>query len=60
MRRYTNGVALVNPSKTSTLSIDLGTGYKHLSGTIDPVVNNGIAERIVSLPPRSGLIMIKQ
>jgi len=59
MRRYTNGVALVNPSTSTTLSIDLGTDYKHLNGTIDPVVNNGLAERVVTLPPRSGLIMIK-
>lgn len=60
MRRYTNGVALVNPSKTTALSIDLGSGYMHLKGTIDPVVNNGLAERVVTLPPRSGLIMIKK
>lgn len=60
MRRYTNGVALVNPSKTTALSIDLGNGYRHLSGKIDPVVNNGLAERVVTLPPRSGLIMIKK
>lgn len=59
MRRYTNGVALVNPSTSTTLSIDLGTGYKHLNGAIDPVVNNGLAERVVTLPPRSGLIMVK-
>jgi hypothetical protein len=58
MRRYTNGVALVNPGN-STLSIDLGTGYKHVKGTKDPVINNGLAQRVVSLPPRSGLIMIK-
>jgi hypothetical protein len=58
MRRYSNGVVLVNPGN-STLSIDLGDGYKHIKGTKDPVINNGLAERVVSLPPRSGLIMVK-
>lgn len=60
MRRYTNGLVLVNPSKTSTLSIDIGDGYKHISGKQDPAVNNGQPQRVVSLPPRSGLLMIKQ
>lgn len=59
MRKYTNGVVLVNPSKTTSASIDLGTGYKHLNGTIDPAVNNGLPERVVTLPPRSGLMMVK-
>ncbi|MEW6706243.1 MAG: putative glycoside hydrolase [Pseudomonadota bacterium] len=60
MRRYTNGVALVNPSKTTAASIDVGAGYKRLTGTQDPVVNNGQAERMVTLQPRTGLILIKQ
>jgi hypothetical protein len=59
MRRYSNGLVLVNPTKVAA-SIDIGTGYKHLSGTQDPVVNNGLAERVVTLPPRSGLFMVKQ
>jgi len=60
MRRYSNGVVLVNPSKTTAASIDIGPGYKHLKGTQDPVVNNGLAERVITLQPRSGMIMIKQ
>jgi len=60
MRRYTNGVVLVNPSKTTAASIDVGPGYKHLQGTIDPVVNNGQPARVVTLQPRSGLVLIKQ
>jgi hypothetical protein len=60
MRRYTNGVVLVNPSKTTALSIDIGDGYKHLSGTQDPTINNGLAERVVTLQPRTGLLMLKR
>jgi hypothetical protein len=59
VRRYSNGIVLVNPSKTSALSIDIGDGYKRLSGTQDPAVNTGLPERIVTLQPRSGLLMLK-
>ena len=60
MRRYTNGLVLVNPSKTLTASINVGAGYKRLSGAQDPTVNNGRAESTVTLGPRQGLLMIKQ
>jgi hypothetical protein len=58
LRRYTNGLVLVNPT-ASTLSINVGAGYKRLQGTLDPVVNNGAAESTVTLPPKSGLVMVK-
>jgi len=60
MRRYTNGVVLVNPSKTTALSIDIGAGYRHLTGTQDPVVNNGQPERVITLQPRTGMLMVKE
>jgi hypothetical protein len=60
MRRYTNGIVLVNPSKTATASIDVGPGYKRLAGAQDPSVNNGKAESTVTLGPRQGLLMVKQ
>ncbi|HET9644494.1 MAG TPA: putative glycoside hydrolase [Burkholderiaceae bacterium] len=60
LRHYTKGLVLVNPSTTATLSIDVGDGYKRIAGTQDPSVNNGQAQRVVSLPPRSGLLMLKQ
>jgi hypothetical protein len=60
VRHYTNGIVLVNPSKTTALSIDIGPGYKHLSGTQDPATNNGLAERTITLQPRSGMLMVKQ
>lgn len=59
-RDYTNGLVLVNPSKTATATINVGSGYKRLSGTQDPAVNNGRAESVVTLGPRQGLLMIKQ
>jgi hypothetical protein len=60
MRRYSNGLVLVNPSKTVTASISIGPGYKRLTGTQDPAVNNGRAESTVTLGPRQGLLMVKQ
>jgi len=60
MRRYANGVVLVNPSKTATASIVVGPGYKRLAGPQDPSVNNGHAESTVTLGPRQGLLMIRQ
>jgi hypothetical protein len=58
-RRYTNGIVLVNPSKTTTASINIGSGYKRLKGTQDPTVNNGASQSTVRLGPRQGLLMIK-
>ena len=60
LRRFENGLVLVNPSKTLTASINVGAGYKRLSGAQDPTVNNGRAESTVTLGPRQGLLMIKQ
>jgi hypothetical protein len=59
MRHYSNGLVLVNPSTTATVSVSIGSGYKHIIGTNDPTVNNGMAESTVTLPPKSGLVMVK-
>jgi hypothetical protein len=62
LRRYTNGMVLVNPSKTTAASINVGPGYRYLNGTVDRVVNNGqpVANNTVTLQPRSGLVIVKQ
>ena len=60
LRRYSNGLVLVNPSKTASASISVGAGYKRLSGTQDPGVNNGQVQSTVTLGPRQGLLMIRQ
>lgn len=58
-RRYSNGLVLVNPSKTSSASIQVGSGYKRLSGAQDRAVNNGATQSSVTLPARSGLLMLR-
>jgi hypothetical protein len=60
LRRYANGLVLVNPSKTASASIDVGAGYKRLAGTQDPTVNNGQQQQVVTLGPRQGLLMLRQ
>jgi hypothetical protein len=60
MRRYSNGVVLVNPSKTSSRSIYVGTSYRRLKGTQNPSVNSGVAQSTVTHAPRSGQLMIKR
>ncbi len=60
MRRYTNGLVLVNPSKTTAASINVGAGYQYIKGTIDPGFNTGLPVSTVTLQPRSGLLLVKQ
>ena len=60
LRHYQNGIVLVNPSKTSSRSIYVGTSYRRLKGTQNPSVNSGVAQSTVTLAPRSGLIMIRR
>ncbi len=59
MRRYTNGLVLVNPT-ASAQTLDVGPGYRRMSGTQDPAVNTGEVQSAVSLPAKSGLIMLKR
>ena len=58
-RTYSNGLVLVNPSKTKTSYVHVPAGYKRLHGTQDPAVNNGQVVSTVTLPPRSGLLLIR-
>lgn len=58
IRHYSNGLVLVNPT-SAPLQVNVGAGYKRLSGTQDPAVNNGRVESTVTLPARAGLLMLK-
>jgi hypothetical protein len=58
-RKYENGIVLVNP-KSYSATINVGTSYKRLKGTQDSYVNNGAYQSNVTLPAKSGLIMIKR
>lgn len=59
LRKYANGLVLVNPTN-GTLSVNVGPGYKRFSGRQDPGVNNGQVQAVVTLPAKTGLLMVKQ
>jgi hypothetical protein len=59
MRKYSNGIVLVNPTAT-TASVNIGPGYKRISGTQDPVTNNGQPVEMVTLSPKNGVLLVKR
>lgn len=58
-RAYSNGLVLVNPSKTASATITLPAGYKRLAGVQAPAVNSGAVATTVTLAPRDGLLLLK-
>ena len=58
LRRYSNGMVLVNPG-TASASYNVGLGYRRLTGTQDPAVNNGAVTTTVTLGPKQGLMLVK-
>jgi len=59
MRRFENGLALVNPKGNGTQTVRIEPGYRHINGTQDPQVNSGQLVETVTLSERDGLILIK-
>jgi len=59
MRRFENGMALVNPKGNGTQTIRIESGYERVAGKQDPSTNNGQAVETVTLSERDGLILIK-
>jgi hypothetical protein len=49
LRDYSNGLAIVNPSSTSTIAVTLGDGYSDLSGQ---------SVTSITLPPVSGAVLL--
>lgn len=58
-RKYENGMVLVNPTSSSR-SINVGTSYRRMKGSQDPYVNNGNYVSTVTLPARSGLLLLRR
>jgi hypothetical protein len=59
VRRYSNGMVLVNPT-SAAITVDLtGQGLRRFSGSQDPVVNNGQAVSQVTLQPKDGVLLLK-
>ena len=58
MRRFENGMALVNPKGNGTRTVQIGPGYRRIDGSQDRAVNNGQVVTSVTLSERDGLILI--
>jgi hypothetical protein len=59
MRRFENGMALVNPKGNGTSIVQIPPGYSRINGDQDPVTNNGQVAESVTIAERDGLILIK-
>jgi hypothetical protein len=58
-REFDNGLVLVNPKGNGTKTVDVGSGWKRLSGTQDPAHNNGQPASTITLPEQDGIILIR-
>lgn len=58
-RDFSGGEVILNgTSKTQTVSV--GSGYRHLEGTQDPLVNNGQPTSVVTLGPDDAVFLVRQ
>ncbi len=58
-RDFDNGIALVNPKGNGTQTVKLETSFRRLSGTQDPITNNGQTVQTVTLSDRAGIILMR-
>jgi hypothetical protein len=56
-RDFEHGIVLINPSGASK-SIDLNGTYRKIQGDYDPQFNDGSGVTKVTLPPKSGIILL--
>jgi hypothetical protein len=56
-RDFQNGIVLVNPKGNGIQIVELGGTFRKLSGTQDPVTNNGLFVSSVTLLDRDGIIL---
>ena len=58
-RDFQHGVAL-NNSSSDAKTINLGGTFRKLKGTQDPTLNDGSTVTSVTIPPRDGLVLVRQ
>lgn len=56
-RDFTNGTVLVNPTSRA-VTVRLETAYRKIRGTVDPGFNDGQTVTDVTLPARSGIVLL--
>jgi hypothetical protein len=57
-REFDRGLAIANATPQPKTVI-VGSGYRRITGTQDPEVNNGETVTEVTIPPYDGLLLIK-
>lgn len=57
-RNFEKGTVLVNPALLPA-TVEIESGYRHLKGSQDPMVNNGKAVQTVRLAGRDGIVLLK-
>lgn len=57
-RDFENGIVLVNPTGQSR-SVEVESGFRRFQGKQDPKTNNGEPVGTVNLPPRDGIVLIR-
>ena len=58
-RRFENGMAIVNPKGNGARTVSIEPGYSRFKGVQDPVTNDGTPVTAITLPDRSGIILIR-
>ena len=59
-REFDNGLVLVNPKGNGSKTVDIGLGWKRLSGLEDPVHNNGQVTTSMTLDEQDGIIFLRE
>ena len=59
-REFDNGLVLVNPKGNGRQTVNVGTGWKRLTGSQDPVVNSGAVATSVTLDAQDAIILISE
>jgi hypothetical protein len=58
-RDYENGIALVNAEATPQ-TVSLGGNFRKIKGTQDPTVNDGSRVTAVTIPPKDGIVLLRE
>lgn len=59
IREFQNGLVVVNPGGNGTQTVNVGSGWKRMTGTQDPIHNNGQVVQSFSLEDRDGIILLR-
>jgi hypothetical protein len=58
-RDFTNGTVLLNET-TSAQTISVGAGYRHILGSQNPALNDGVSVSSVTIPPADAVLLVRQ